>query len=154
MSAVFETSLNFRPITEQDLEAIMQIETRAYQFPWKKNIFLDCSRVGYECWLLEEDNVMIAYGIMIVAAGECHILNLCVDPHRQNQGYGNMMLEFLLDIAKQKNTDTAFLEVRPSNKHAIQLYQNIGFDEVGIRKNYYPAVNDREDALIFAKNLI
>ncbi len=154
MSAVFETSLNFRPMTEQDFAAVMEIESRAYQFPWKTNIFRDCVNVGYQCWLLEENHEMIGYGIMILAAGECHILNLCVDPNRQNQGFGNMILDFLLDIAKQKNTDTAFLEVRPSNKYAIQLYQNIGFDEVGVRKNYYPAINDREDALIFAKTLI
>ena len=153
MSAIVEPTLNFRPICEDDLSRVLDVETRAYQFPWSKNIFCDCLRVGYHCWLLEEFDDIVGYGVMMIAAGECHILNLCVDPNRQNQGFGNMILEFLLDTASRFNTDTVFLEVRPSNTYAIKLYHRAGFDEVGIRKNYYPAILDREDALILAKTL-
>lgn len=154
MSAVIETSLNFRPILEPDLKEVMRIENEAYEFPWSLAIFRDCLRVGYNCWMLEELDEMICYGVMTVAAGECHILNLCVAPDKQRQSYGQIMLEFLLDTAKRFNADTAFLEVRPTNKKAIQLYHNAGFDEVGMRKNYYPARDGREDALILAKTLI
>lgn len=155
MSAVIQQPpLNFRPISETDLHEIMLVENDAYEFPWTKNIFRDCLHVGYNCWMLEEGDELICYGVMSVAAGECHILNLCVASERQNQSYGQIMLEFLLDTAKRFNADTAFLEVRPSNKHAIQLYLQAGFSEVGIRKNYYPGKNGREDAMILAKTLV
>ncbi len=154
MSAVVEPTLNFRPVCEDDLEQVLNIEDRVYEFPWSKNIFRDCLRVGYNCWLLEEFNTIISYGIMSIAVGECHILNLCVEPQRQNQGYGKVMLEFLLDTAMRFHSDTAFLEVRPSNTSAIQLYLEAGFDEVGIRKGYYPATTGREDGLILAKTLL
>lgn len=154
MSAVIEPNLHFRPISESDLDTIVAVESCAYQFPWSKKIFRDCVRVGYHCWLLEEFNRLVGYGIMTMAAGECHILNLCVKPERQHEGFGAMLMEFLLDTASQFNTDTVFLEVRPSNTYAIKLYQRLGFDEVGIRKDYYPGVPVREDALILAKTII
>ena len=154
MSAVVETNLNFRPVCENDLDGIMEVEKAAYKFPWNTTIFRNCLNVGYQCWLLEETNNIIAYGVMTIAAGECHILNLCVDPEQQNKGYGTMMMEFLVDTAREFKIETVFLEVRPSNIQAIRLYRNIGFDEVGIRKNYYPARNNREDALIFAKTIL
>ncbi len=155
MSAVIqEPQLNFRPICEMDLNKIVLVENQAYEFPWTTNIFHDCLYVGYNCWLLEEVDELICYGVMSVAAGECHILNLCVTPERQNQNYGQIMLEFLLDTAKRFNADTAFLEVRPSNGDAIRLYDRAGFAEVGIRKNYYPAKQGREDAIILAKSLL
>ena len=91
---------------------------------------------------------------MSVAAGECHLLNLCVKPELQNQGYGMLILDYLLDLARMHNADTAFLEVRPSNEFAIKLYQRAGFDEVGVRRNYYPAGFGREDAIILARALI
>lgn len=155
MSAVFEHQvLNFRPIEESDLDAVMAIEQRSYEFPWTVGIFRDCLRVDYQCCLLEDRGEVIAYGIMSVAAGECHILNLCVHSQQQSQGYGRMMLEYLLDVARRLNADTAFLEVRPSNTSAVTLYRHCEFDEVGSRRNYYPAKNGREDALIFARTLI
>jgi ribosomal-protein-alanine N-acetyltransferase len=87
---------------------------------------------------------------MSVAAGECHILNLCVHPQAQGNGLGKKLLTKLLLVARKHHADTAFLEVRPSNKIAITLYSNSGFNEVGMRRNYYPAKHGREDAIIMA----
>ena len=155
MSAIFKPQeLNFRPVSETDLDRILEIENQAYEFPWTKNIFRDCLRVGYNCWLLEEADDIVSYGIMSVAAGECHILNLCVAPKWQDQQFGQSMLHFLLDTAIRFNADTAFLEVRPSNKKAHHVYLKSGFAEVGSRKSYYPSHKDREDAIILAKPLI
>lgn len=155
MSAVLQDPLlEFRPMTDADLAAVMEIELTAYTHPWSEGIFQDCLRVGYCCWVLTRGNEIIAYGVMSVAAGECHLLNLCVKPELQNQGYGALMLDFLLGLAGKHQADTAFLEVRPSNIFAIKLYQHAGFDEVGIRRNYYPAEFGREDAIILARSLI
>jgi ribosomal-protein-alanine N-acetyltransferase len=95
-----------------------------------------------------------AYGIMSIAAGESHILNLCVDPEAQGMGYGNKILHCLMDIARKHGSDTVFLEVRPSNHIARELYRNSGFNEVGMRREYYPAEKGREDAIIMARSLV
>jgi len=145
--------LVFRPMLEEDLQAIMQIEQAAYQFPWTEAIFQDCLRVGYCCWILEIDDNVVGHGVMSVAAGESHILNLCVHPDSQNSGLGREMLEHLLVIARHHLADTVFLEVRPSNEAAKRLYWGAGFNDVGIRSNYYPAESGREDAVIMARNL-
>lgn len=154
MSAVIQESiLNFRPMEEEDLTAVLVVEQAAYEFPWTRTIFRDCLRVGYSCWVLERDGLINAYGVMSVAAGESHILNLCVYPDSQGLGYGTITLEFLLDEARKLNADTAFLEVRPTNEVARRLYEQSGFNEVGIRRNYYPAQHGREDAIIMARAL-
>lgn len=155
MSAVLKNPLvSFRPMCESDVPDILKIETTAYTHPWTERIFQDCLRVGYCCWVMARSDSIIGYGVMSVAAGECHLLNLCIHPDEQNRGFGSMLLEKLLYIARKHKADTAFLEVRPSNACAIQLYRNAGFDEVGMRRNYYPAVFGREDAIIFARSLL
>jgi ribosomal-protein-alanine N-acetyltransferase len=156
MSAVVNHRVeSFRPMLEADLAEILVIENAVYEFPWSDTIFRDCLRVGYCCWVLEDANGIInAYGVMSVATGECHILNLCVQPQSQGLGVGSRALEFLLDVAMKHRADTAFLEVRPSNKVARQLYSKAGFNEVGMRRNYYPGRNGREDAIIMARTLI
>jgi ribosomal-protein-alanine N-acetyltransferase len=154
MSAVIqETLLNFRPMIESDMDEIMLIENAVYEFPWTRVIFQDCLRVGYSCWVLEEDDDILAYGVMTIAVGECHILNLCVHKKFQNNGYGRIMLEYLLDQSRRHNAEVAFLEVRPSNEAAIYLYTQSGFNEVGMRRNYYPSSRGREDAIIMAYTL-
>jgi ribosomal-protein-alanine N-acetyltransferase len=110
--------------------------------------------VGYCCWVLECEGNIIAYGVISVAMGECHILNLCVKPEYQNNGWGQSMLQHLLEIACAHGAKIAFLEVRPSNEHAYNLYTNAGFNEVGMRRDYYPAEFGREDAKILACTLI
>ena len=151
MSAVLVFRTRLRPMQEDDLATVLEIETAAYPLPWTKQIFRDCLHVGYNAWVLELDDQIVGYGLMSIAAGEAHILNLCVHPHLQRCGYGGQILKQLLKIAKYHQADTVFLEVRCSNQAAIKLYQQIGFNQVGLRKGYYPtAQKQREDALILA----
>jgi [ribosomal protein S18]-alanine N-acetyltransferase len=137
----------------EDLNEIMGVEVRAYPFPWTEGIFRDCMRVGYSCWVMNNAEQLVGYAVMSMAAGECHILNLCVRPECQGQGYGRLLLRALLDHARRNRVETLFLEVRPSNTPAVHLYLSEGFNEVGLRKRYYPADNGREDALVLAKSL-
>ena len=154
MSAVLRISeLHLRPMSEGDLSVVTEIEAQAYPFPWTAQIFRDCLRVGYSCWVAERHGDVEGYGVMSVGAGECHVLNLCVRPELQRQGVGRRMLAHLLDLARKHRAETALLEVRPSNRAAVVLYQRAGFGEVGIRRDYYPAAKGREDALILAKDL-
>lgn len=155
MSAVIiEPVLDFRPMVEEDIPDIMTTEELAYAFPWTMTIFRDCLRIGYCSWVLERDGRIISYGVMSIAIGECHILNICVHPDFQGKGYGKMMLDHLLDVAQRHEVEMAFLEVRPSNETARRLYHRNGFDEVGMRRNYYPAHFGREDAVIMARSLV
>jgi len=142
-----------RPLTAADLEAVMEIETRAYDYPWTQGIFRDCLRVGYCCWCYELDGAMQAYGVMSVAAGESHILNITVRPESQGQGIGSKLMKHFLQLARRHDADIVMLEVRPSNKAAIKLYEKLGFNEIGVRRNYYPADEGREDALLLALSL-
>jgi ribosomal-protein-alanine N-acetyltransferase len=144
---------DLRPMREDDLPQVLAIEGQAYGFPWTERIFRDCLRVGYACWVLEWGGDIVGYGVMSVAAGESHILNLCVRPDAQNQGHGRRILTHLLFLARSHHADTALLEVRPSNRAAIHLYRRMGFNEVGMRRGYYPGEVGREDAIILARDL-
>ena len=142
-----------RPMTPGDLDRVMEIELQAYPFPWTEQIFRDCLRLGYSCWVAELHGHIQGYGVMSVSAGECHILNLCVRPDFRRLGVGWRMLEHLIDLARTHRAETALLEVRPSNRAAVAPYHRGGFGEVGIRRAYYPAAKGREDALILARDL-
>lgn len=152
--AVARAGTHLRPMTVEDIEVIMTIERRAYEYPWSEGIFRDCLNVGYCCWVCEEGSTIAGYAVMSVGAGESHILNLCVRPESRRRGLGRRMLKHMLNIARGHQADTALLEVRPSNRDAIALYTTVGFNEVGIRKAYYPAANGKEDAIIFALSLL
>lgn len=156
MSAVLEglnTGEEFRLIVEDDLDNIIAIEEAVYPFPWTRGIFYDCLNIGYLCRLLELNGKIIAYAVMSVAVGEAHLLTIVVPDEEQGNGYGKKMLNEMITHAAADNATTMYLEVRTLNKTAIQLYHNRGFNELGIRKGYYPAEKGREDALILALDL-
>lgn len=154
MSAAPELlSLRFRAMESADVDEVMVIELQAYAFPWTATIIRDCIRAGYRCRVLEFRGRIQAYGIMSLAAGEAHVLNLCVRPESQSCGLARRMLEHLLDLARAEVAQTVFLEVRPSNDRALALYTSSGFCEVAVRRNYYPTHGGREDALVMAKEL-
>ncbi len=154
MSAVFEYPVETcRPMAECDLPLILDIERRSYEFPWSEGIFHHCLRYDFSCWVIELDRQIIGYGVISIVTKECHILNLCIDPDYQGQGIGRRLLDQLLAVARTRSADTAFLEVRPTNFRAISLYFSEGFNEIGTRRNYYPASFGREDAVILAKSL-
>ena len=145
---------SIRPMQIADVEIVMQIELLSYEFPWSEGIYKDCLNVGYGCWIVEFAQKVVGYGIMSAAAGEAHILNLCIREDFRGVGLGRMLLNHLLDLSRGHRADTVFLEVRPSNLPAYRLYEQEGFAEVGLRRNYYPARDGREDAIIMAKELI
>jgi ribosomal-protein-alanine N-acetyltransferase len=150
---VERADLEFRPMRKADLPAIADIENSAYEFPWEPITFRDCLGVGYCCWVGERAGQVETYGIVTVGAGESHILNVCVSPRVQGRGYGRLMMQQLMDVAKSHGAEMMILEVRPSNAKAIELYLKLGFNEIGQRKGYYPAKNGREDALVLARML-
>ncbi|MCX7086669.1 MAG: ribosomal protein S18-alanine N-acetyltransferase [Methylococcales bacterium] len=146
--------MRLRKMRNGDLPAVLAIENANYQFPWSEAIFEDCLRVNYSCWVCEESGDILGFSIVAIAVGEAHILNINVHPAEQKQGIGRKMLTNLIEVARSKNAETIFLEVRPSNVGAIALYDSMGFNEIGIRKGYYQAENGREDAIMLALELV
>ena len=156
MSAVLEdlnSKSQFRLMVEDDLDNVIEIEESVYPYPWTRGIFFDCLNIGYLCWILEVDDKITAYAVMSVAVGEAHLLTIVVEKNEQGKGYGKKILNEMIRHAVIDNASTMYLEVRISNKTAIELYHQRGFNELGIRNNYYPADNGREDALILALDL-
>ena len=142
-----------RPMQANDLSEVMEVELAAYEFPWTLSIFRNCLRMAYHCYVYQGPGGLIGHGIMSTTAGECHLLNICVHPEYQRRGLGTRMVNFLLDIARGEDARVALLEVRVTNTGAYRLYSRMGFDEVGVRREYYPARQGREDAIILAKEL-
>ena len=159
MSAILDdlnplsSDYKFRLMVEDDLDKVIAIEETVYPYPWTRGIFYDCLHIGYLCRVLEYNGKIIAYGVMSVAVEESHILTLVVGKDEQGKGYGKKILNEMIQQAVSSNAKTMYLEVRTSNKAAIQLYHQRGFNELGIRNNYYPAEHGREDALILALDI-
>ncbi len=150
MSAAREALLavSIRPMREADLEQVQRIEGESYRFPWTEGIFHDCLRVGYVCIVAEIDYLLVGYGVLSAAAGEAHLLNLCVAERFRCRGLGRRLLHELLDRAREARAGVVFLEARPSNTAAIRLYQALGFVQIGVRRGYYQAPGGREDAVV------
>jgi len=145
--------LSFRSAREADVPEILRIELQSYAFPWTEGIFRDCLRVNYTCRVAEIGLAIAGYGIMSVAAGEAHLLNLCVGEEFRCRGIGRRLLAHLLQVAASAGARDAFLEARPSNTSAIRLYQALGFVQIGVRRGYYQAVDGREDAIVLKRQI-
>ncbi|HYW93383.1 MAG TPA: ribosomal protein S18-alanine N-acetyltransferase [Gammaproteobacteria bacterium] len=154
MSAVPEMPpVTLRPLMPGDVGRVMDIERRAYAFPWTAGIFRECLRAGYCAWAMELDERLVGYSIMSVFLDESHILNICIDPEYQGRGLGRQLLDHMLEVARRHGALNTFLEVRPSNRPAVRLYTRSGFVEIGVRRGYYPAARGREDALVLLRGL-
>jgi ribosomal-protein-alanine N-acetyltransferase len=148
MSAVLKAQYQFRPMQMDDLEFIMAIEPQIYPYPWTRGNFSDSLSSGYSAWVLMLNEQIIGYSLMMLVLDEAHLLNLSVAKSFQKQGLGRTLLEHMVSIAKNNQMANMFLEVRPSNISAIALYENMGFNEMAVRRGYYPAANGREDAVL------
>ena len=157
MSAVLATppapELSFRAMREQDLEVVAAIESDVYVFPWTVGNFRDSLLSAYECWGCWTGGELIGYAVVMTAIDEAHLLNFAVASRWQRRGVAIRFLQFLLDRAQDGKRDMLYLEVRPSNVAGLKLYQRFGFKQLGVRRDYYPAVTGREDALFLGVNI-
>ncbi len=154
MNAEMTAMVEIRTMIYTDLKQVIVVEKKAYPHPWTLGIFRDCLRIGYNAWVMTLDRAIIGYGIMMLAPGEAHILNVCIDPDYQRKGLGRYLLRHLIEKSDKTDIDMVMLEVRRSNVQAKQLYLSEGFHELGVRKAYYPDEDGREDAIILAKYLV
>jgi ribosomal-protein-alanine N-acetyltransferase len=137
------------PMTEADLDEVAAAEKEIYPFPWTRGNFLDALHAGYTAWVLRDGARRVAaYGVMMLALDEAHLLNLSVARHAQRSGLGWQTLGWMADVARDHGGRTMLLEVRPTNDTALRLYQRYGFERIGVRRGYYPARDGREDAIV------
>lgn len=153
MSAVLRPVPGLEPMRESDLRAVLEIEEHIYEFPWTLGNFRDSLRAGYGCWVVREGKRVIGYAVLMLAAGEAHLLNLSVAAHAQRRGHGRSLLHSLVQFARGHKARVLFLEVRPTNAVGQRLYAGYGFRQIGVRRGYYPARKGREDALVLALDL-
>lgn len=145
--------IEFRAMHLEDLERVMQNELRAYSFPWTRGVFEDCLREGQDCRVAVDDGEVIGHGVVAFGAGEAHLLNVCIRRESQGKGFGRALVIHILERCQLLGAGMLFLEVRPSNHVAGNLYQTLGFAEIGVRRDYYPSERGHEDARVLALNL-
>jgi len=150
---MLEPDLKFRPMKMADLDAVMAIEPTIYPYPWTRGNFSDSLNAGYSCWIYEEGRTMIGYAVMMLVLDEAHLLNLSIAAPYQGRGLGRELLIHLMYMARDHGALNIFLEVRPSNTAAVRLYENVGFNEMAVRRGYYPAKDGREDAILMGMAL-
>ncbi|MFZ3390291.1 MULTISPECIES: ribosomal protein S18-alanine N-acetyltransferase [Buttiauxella] len=137
-------------LTTSDLSAAYAIEQRSHAFPWSEKTFASNEGERYLNLRLDVDGKMAAFAVTQVVLDEATLFNIAVDPDFQRQGLGRQLLEHLISELEKRDVFTLWLEVRASNTAAIALYESLGFNEATIRRNYYPAKEGREDAIIMA----
>jgi ribosomal-protein-alanine N-acetyltransferase len=138
-----------------DLDRVMEVEVRAYSFPWSRGNFLDSLKSGHVSELLAtQAEVLLGYYVAMPGVDELHLLNITVVPDFQRCGLGRVLLDRLEWQARQRGLAAIWLEVRASNTRARYLYGARGFVEQGIRRGYYPAAGSRrEDAVVMKLGL-
>lgn len=162
------TELSFLPMTVADLDSVLAIESVSHIHPWTRGNFSDSLAAGHWAYCVRpqlsdavkgsylDPEILWAYCILFPAVDELHLLNITVSPKLRRLGIGVKMMNAIEGVAAQQNMPRIILEVRPSNDSALKLYQRLGYEQIGVRKNYYPVDATsglREDALVLAKSI-
>lgn len=151
-SDLFE-SLLIEDMLDEHLDDVLSIERLAYPYPWSRSMFISSLSSKDVCLVLVADHKLVGYAIINYILDEAHLLNICINPEFKSMGLGRLLLRELVSMAVDKKSVMFFLEVRRSNIHAISLYFSEGFNEVGVRPNYYPSDKGREDAILMTLDL-
>ncbi|WP_300454252.1 ribosomal protein S18-alanine N-acetyltransferase [Accumulibacter sp.] len=154
MSAVLLPRVEMVPVRVDDIDEVLAIESRVYPFPWTRGNFVDSISSGYSAWGCRIDGELVGYFVLMLALDDAHLLNLSVDEKRQRMGFGARLLQHAMLAARRAGATTLLLEVRPSNESALGLYRLFGFEQIGVRRGYYPAAAGREDALVLRRSLL
>jgi ribosomal-protein-alanine N-acetyltransferase len=144
---------SFVPMRQEDIDAVLAVERRAYPFPWSRANFADSLAAGYSAWCCHVEGGLVGYAVMMLVLDEAHLLNITVAPDWQRHGYGTLVMHHLFGVARTHGAKRMFLEVRPSNTPGQGLYHRLGFEAIGRRRGYYPAGEGREDAVVMALTL-
>lgn len=146
-------NIEVRSMHASDLGGVMENENAAYPIPWSRGVFEDCLAGNNVCLVCCVGQDIVGHAVVSFILDEFHLLNICIAPSYAGKGLGRQFLRYLIELAISRNMQMFFLEVRASNHVAIALYESEGFNEVGVRPNYYPAQSGREDAVLMTLQL-
>ena len=142
----------FEPMLIKDLHEVYYIEQSVFSYHWTYRNFLSSVAAKDQCWVLrDESGKMLGYFISMEVVDEMHLLKIAVGQEYQGRGYGRMLMEKAVGVARELDMKSMILEVRPTNGPAVALYEKTGFTTIGIRKGYY--VDTKEDALVMRLEL-
>jgi ribosomal-protein-alanine N-acetyltransferase len=131
------------------LDAVLELERDSYDFPWSRGNFIDSLAAGYLGLVAFEGETLVAYLVAMPGVGEMHLLNLSVAPSARRRGHAQALLDALEEACRREGLPQLWLEVREGNAAARALYRRRGFEEMGVRRGYYPATGGRrEDAVL------
>ncbi len=153
LAAARQPQAEFFPMNEGDLDAVAALEASVQSFPWSRGNFADSLVSGYSAWVCRIGGDLVGFSVTMRVMDEAHLLNIAVCKRYQGRGYGARLLRHLMDVARGYGAVRLLLEVRASNGPAADLYRHFGFQQIAVRKGYYPALAGREDALIFERQL-
>jgi ribosomal-protein-alanine N-acetyltransferase len=153
MRAVLQARVELLPMGAGDLDEVLAIEHRVCPFPWGRGNFSDALASGYSCWVCRVDGELAGYFVLMLAVDDAHLLTISVAERRQRMGFGARLLRHAMRVARQGGANTLLLEVRPSNEKGLAMYRHFGFQQIGVRRGYYPAAGGREDALVLTHAL-
>lgn len=141
------SKLLFREMTQDDAEAVAAVEAQCFAMPWKRDDFWREAKNELASYIVAElDGKIVAYAGAWVSFNQADVMNVAVASDFRGQGLGTLLFAELIKTVKARGATAITLEVRPSNKAAIKLYENFGLRSVGRRKGYY--LDNGEDALI------
>ncbi|MDE2593693.1 MAG: ribosomal protein S18-alanine N-acetyltransferase [Burkholderiales bacterium] len=145
-------------MTEADIPDVMAMESAACLHPvhaWSEDNYRSSMRAGY--WVRvrcdAQTGQVVAVCVAMDGVEEMHLLNIAVDRSLHGLGVAQDLMKVLYGLCVQRGALTLWLEVRPSNARAKALYERQGFESVGVRKNYYPAEDGREDAIVMRRHI-
>jgi [ribosomal protein S18]-alanine N-acetyltransferase len=150
---VLHAGFQLRTMTDDDLPAVVAIENATQPTPWTEQVFRDCFNSHYDCRVIERDGDIAGFAVLSSVLDEVHLLNIAVAPALQRRGLAWAVIRELIADYRQRSMEFLYLEVRASNSAARALYERLGFQVTGERKNYYRTLNGRENAILMMLTL-
>jgi len=142
--------LTIRPMTEDDLDQVMELENAIFSSPWRRSFFGSDIVRPAGCSIVAESNGRVLGYAVAWGTGEVHLANLAVAPTERGQGIGHRLMDEVFAFGRSHNVVSIYLEVRQSNTIARQFYARLGFVPVYVRKGYY---DNGEDAVVMEKEM-
>ncbi|MFV0421595.1 ribosomal protein S18-alanine N-acetyltransferase [Oleidesulfovibrio sp.] len=143
----------FCRLSAADTDEIVTLEKSCFSTPWTEEQFnLAFKQKIFSVFGFRVSDKVVAYIAVYHAAGELEILNIATHPDHRRRGYACKLLSMMLQVAAQMGIERALLEVRRNNHPAINLYEHLGFEAVGVRKGYYRDTG--EDAIVYSRDIV